>query len=101
MTNPQNKEQNLRRKQQEIRLRELETQIYREPPLYKTRKHKSPENALIKFSRKIVNFAKFTAFVLVGIVFIRVGFLIGMWITYLIMTGIIAFIGYQIFLKDN
>ena len=50
MTNPENREQKLSRKQQEIRLKELETQIYQEqrptkninysqPPLYKTRKY--------------------------------------------------------------
>lgn len=112
MTNPENREQKLSRKQQEIRLKELETQIYQEqrptkninysqPPLYKTRKHNLAENALKKFSRKIVNLAKFTVFVILGIAFIRVGFLVGMWITYLVMTAIIAFIGYQIFLKEN
>lgn len=112
MTNPENREQELRRKEQEIRLRELETQIYQEqkqtkdvnysqPPLYKTRKHKPPENALRRFSRKVIKLVKFAGFVIIGITFIRVGCLLGMWIAYLAITGIIAFIGYQIFLNEN
>lgn len=119
MTNPEDREQELRRKEleiqareQEIRLRELETQIYHEqrqerelntpePPLYETRKHQPPESGLRKFSRKLVKFGKFAGFVVIGIAFIRVGFLVGMWITYLAMTGIIAFVGYQIFLNDG
>ena len=120
MTSPEDKQQEFERreaelqaKERELRLRELETEIYQEhrygesevsasePPLYSTRKHNPAENSLQKFGRKMVKFAKFGGFVFGGIVIIRVGFLIGMWITYLIMAGVIAGIGYQIFLKED
>lgn len=119
MTTPEDREQELKRKEleiqareQEIRLRELETQIYQEqrqareinfpePPLYETKKHKPSESSLKKLGKKLVKFGKFTGFVVIGIAFIRVGFLVGMWITYLALAGIIGFIGYQIFLNDH
>lgn len=119
MTTPEDRARELKRreleieaKEQEIRLRELEMEIYQEqrqergintpePPLYKTRKHQPSENSLKKFGKKLVKFGKFTVFVVVGIAFIRVGFWLGMWITYLLLASIIAFIGYQIFLKDD
>ena len=100
-------------KQRELRLRELEAEINREhksrqpkanlaePPLYNTRKHNPPQNSLQKFGRKIVKVAKFTGFVICGIAIIRAGFFIGMWITYLTMAGIVAAIGYQLFLKED
>ena len=107
------REAELQAKERELRLRELETEIYQEqrinnpeianpePPLHKTTKHNPPENSIQKFGRKIVKFAKFAGFVVAGIAIIKVGFFVGMWITYLIMAGIIAGIGYQIFLKDD
>ena len=119
MTTPEDRERELRQKEleiqareQEIKLKELETQIYQEqrqtreidypePPLHKTKKHKPPENSLKKFSKKLVKFGKFAGFVVLGIAFIRIGFFVGMWITYIGMAGIIAFIGYQIFLSDD
>ncbi|MEL6787216.1 MAG: UbiA family prenyltransferase [Cyanobacteria bacterium J06607_15] len=107
------REAELQAKERELRLRELETEIYQEhkaseprttsvePPLYKTKKHNPAENSFQRFGRKIVKFAKFGAFVVGGIAIIKVGFFVGMWITYLIMAGIIAGIGYQIFLKED
>ena len=95
------------------KLQELENEIYQEQharkpevpaaeiPLYQTKKHQPAENSLKKLSRKIIKYAKFTGFVVGGIAMIKVGFFIGMWLTYLIMAGIIAGIGYQIFLKDD
>ena len=104
------REAQLKARERELRLRELETEIYQEHqfsepqagasevPFYKTKKHQPAENSLQKFGKKIVKFAKFAGFVVAGI---KVGFFIGMWITYLIMAGIIAGIGYQIFLKEE
>lgn len=119
MTTPEDKtrefelrEAELKAKERELRLRELETEIYREqntfesdlnsaePPLYQTTKH-NEEGGIRKFGHKIVKFTKFIGFVVAGIAIMKVGFLVGMWITYLIMTGIIATIGYSIFLKDD
>lgn len=98
--------------EQESRLRELEIEIERgqsskhqlnrdTTPVYRTKKHNPPQNAIQKFGSKIVKYAKFTAFVLVGIAVIRAGFLIGMWLTYFVFASIIAAIGYQIFLRDE
>ncbi|MEM8722425.1 MAG: hypothetical protein AAGE84_24555 [Cyanobacteria bacterium P01_G01_bin.39] len=106
------KEEQLQAKEQEIRLRELETEVYQEPktfvsdynsvepPFYQTTKHKQ-KGELLNFGLKLVKFTKFIGFLVAGITIIKVGFLIGMWITYLILTGIIAAIGYSIFLKDD
>ncbi|MDJ0588368.1 MAG: hypothetical protein QNJ72_00010 [Pleurocapsa sp. MO_226.B13] len=117
MTTPEDKEREfklrkaeLEAKERELRLRELEAEIYQEqkthevdidPPLYETKKHNPPENSLQKLSKKLVKFAKFTGFVIAGIAIIKIGFFVGMWVTYLIMAGIVAAIGYQIFLKDD
>ena len=98
--------------EQESRLRELEIEIergrvanrqlnYDQTPVYKTRKHNPPQNSIQKFGSKIAKYAKFTAFVVVGVAIIRAGFLIGMWLTYFVFASIIAAIGYQIFLKDE
>lgn len=104
MTTPEDQER-------ELRLRELETEIYQQhkkaeidfsqPPLHRTKKHQGSESSLKRFRNKIVKFGKFTAFVVLGIAFIRVGFLVGMWITYLALASILAVIGYQIFLKED
>lgn len=94
------------------RLRKLEEEINREhrtrtskvnsePSLHQTRKHQPKTNAIQRFGHKIVRYAKFIGFVIAGIAIIRAGFFIGMWLTYLAMAGIIAFIGYQIFLQED
>ena len=116
MTTPEDKERELDRreaklqaKERELRLRELETEIYREeaevadtaePPLYQTKKHQPKPNSIQRFGRKLVKFAKFAGFVVVGIAVIKAGFWIGMWVTYFVLASILAVIGYQIFLKD-
>lgn len=99
--------------EQESRLRELEIEIEQgqaakkrqldreRTPVYKTRKHNPPQNSIQKFGSKIIKYAKFTAFVVVGIAIIRAGFLIGMWLTYFVFASIIAAIGYQIFLREE
>ena len=98
--------------EQESRLRELEIEIgrgqagesqlnYDRVPVYRTKKHNPPQNAIQKFGSKLIKYAKFTAFVVVGVAIIRAGFLIGMWLTYFAFASIIAVIGYQIFLKDE
>ena len=119
MTTPEDREQELRRKEleiqareQEIRLRELEIQLHQEqrqaremesslPPLYETKKHNPPESYLKRVGKKFVKFVKFAGFLILGIAFIRAGFWLGMWIAYLGLAGIITFIGYQIFLNDD
>ena len=106
------REAELKAKERELRLRELETEIYREqqtsateldpvePPLSQTTKHHQ-EKGLRHLGHKIVKFAKFIGFVVAGVAILKVGFFVGMWITYLLLTGVIAAVGYSIFLKDN
>ena len=99
-------------REEQSRLRELEIEIERGQaaekhqldfdliPVYQTRKHNPPQNSIQRFGSKIVKYAKFTAFVVVGVAIIKAGFLIGMWLTYFVFASIIAAIGYQIFLKE-
>ena len=108
----QQREAKLQAKERELRLRELEIEIYQEqeasrtkinspePPLYQTKKHQPKANSMQKFGRKLVKFAKFAGFMVAGIAIIKVGFFVGMWLTYFVIAGIMAGIGYQIFLKD-
>ena len=98
----------LEAKEKELRLREIEIEIHQdeaaatsEPPLHKTSKHNPPANSIQKLGIKTLRIAKFIGFVVVGIAVIRAGLFIGIWITYLVMAGILAGIGYQIFLKDD
>lgn len=108
MTNPDEREQEIQQreaelqaKERELRLRELEVEINSpDPPLYQTKKHQPSENSIQKFGRKIVKFAKFAGFMVAGIAIIKVGFFVGMWLTYLILFSIVAGIGYKIFLED-
>lgn len=120
MTTPNERERELQRreaelkaKERQLRLRELETEIYQEqktsqseinhpePPISRTSKHNPPESKFKKTGRKIIKFAKFTGFMVAGIAIIKMGFFVGMWLTYFALAGIMAAIGYQIFLKDN
>ena len=117
MTTPEDKERefNLREaelqaREREMKLREMEAEIYQEhesheveidPPMYRTQKHNPADSSIQKLGKKIVKFAKFGGFVVGGIAIIKIGFFVGMWITYLIMAGIIAAVGYQIFLKED
>ncbi len=120
MTNPHDRDQEtklreaeLKAKERELRLRELELEIHQsqqasrteinssEPPLYQTKKHQPRENSIKRFGNKLVKFAKFTGFMVAGIAIIKVGFFVGMWLTYLVLAGIVAAVGYQIFLKDE
>lgn len=120
MTNPHDRDQEtklreaeLKARERELRLRELELEIHQsqqasrneihspEPPLYQTKKHQSQENSIQKIANKLVKFAKFAGFMVAGIAIIKAGFFVGMWLTYLILAGIMAAVGYQIFLKDD
>ena len=98
-------EQALQREQQALRLQELEAEINQtEPPFYKTTKDKPPESQLQRWGRQIIKFAKFLGFVIVGIVLVQAAVIIGTWLTYLLMAGLvggIAWIVYIIFFKED
>lgn len=96
------RELELREREHALRLRELEAEIYQQstpadPPLYETRKDDKGKNSLERWMGKIVHIAKFVAFVVVGIVIIR----IALWLSYLLIAGLIGFIGYKIFIEDK
>jgi hypothetical protein len=101
------KEQEIKAKEAEIRLRELELEITqsdrdnREIPDYQTRKHEASSGSLQKLSKKLIKVGKFLGFTIVTIALMRVGFFLGMWLAYGLITSVIILIGYQIFLKDN
>ena len=105
------KEEELQAKEREIRLKELEIEVYQqyrntkisssELPLHHTQKHKPSGNQLKTIGKKIVGFAQFICFVVVGFSLVRFGLLIGLWLTHIAIIAIIAFIGYQIFLNDS
>lgn len=103
MTSPEEEQSRLRELEIEIERGQAEkSQLNRDRvPVYRTKKHNPPQNKIQRFGSKIVKYAKFTAFVLVGIAVIRAGFLIGMWLTYFVFASVIAAIGYQIFLRDE
>ena len=106
------KEAELLAKHRELRLRELEIEIYEEQKAIKPetiaakahlyqKRHEPKKNSIQKLGRKIINYIKFAVFMVAGIAIVKTGFFVGMSITYLIMMGIIASIGYQIFIKDD
>ena len=99
------KEQAIKAKETEIRLRELELEINQKDnaaiPHYQTRKHQSSPKSLKKLTKKLVNVAKFLGFTIFTVALMKVGFLLGMWLAHGLITIVIVFIGYQIFLADG
>jgi hypothetical protein len=104
------REAELQARERELKLREMEAEIYQNQqsqevdidlPVSRTQKHHPSDTSMQKFSKKIVKFAKFAGFMVGGIAIIKIGFFVGMWLAYFMMAGIIAAIGYQIFLKED
>jgi cation transport ATPase len=101
------KEQEIKAKEAEIRLRELELEITQsdrdneENTHYQTRKHEISSSSLQRLSKKIIKVGKFLGFTIVTIALMRVGFFVGMWLAYGLITLVIILIGYQIFIKDS
>lgn len=102
------KEQEIRAREAEIRLRELELEINQKSeqsnvdiPHYHTRKHDESPSSLKKFSKKMIKVGKFIGFTVFTITLMRIGFFLGMWLAYGLITVAIIFIGYQIFMSDS
>lgn len=92
------KEAELENKARELRLRELELEInQQEPPVYETRKHQG-DNQIASFGKKLVRYAKFFSFIVLGIALTKLGLIIGMWLAQLTVLTILGFISYKIFL---
>ena len=102
------KEQEIKAREAEIRLRELELEIHQQSqqnnanvPHYQTRKHEDAPNSFKKLTRKLVKVAKFLGFTILTLALMRLSFLIGMWLAYGMITVVIIFVGYQIFMANN
>ena len=100
--------QEIAAKEAEIRLRELELEIYREQnqqqqeiPQYKTKKYQSTPSSLKRMAKKLVKVGKFLGFTVLTITLMKVGFTLGMWLAYGLVTVAVIFIGYQIFLNES
>ncbi|HBE20643.1 MAG TPA: hypothetical protein DEG17_25275 [Cyanobacteria bacterium UBA11149] len=89
-------EEDIKKREQALRLRELEAEIDR-PPLYQTVKHEQSEGKLQQWGRKLLLFGKFIAFVVAGIVVVRISTILAG----IAIVGIIGFIGYKIFLEGD
>ncbi|MGK7934078.1 MAG: hypothetical protein AB4041_21975 [Microcystaceae cyanobacterium] len=100
------KEAELKAREQALRLRELEAELSQnkasqEPPISPTCKHEPSPNSLAVKWKKMVKFVKFLGFTLLGIALLRVGLMVGLWLSYVVLAGIIGFIGYKIFLAED
>ena len=104
------KEDELKKREQLLRLKEIENDIeekakkqqqIREPeqevPFYPTRKDKPPETKVQRWKRKALNVAKFTGFVVATLVTIKVAYTVSL----IIMAAGIGWLGYKIFLEKD
>lgn len=100
------KEAELKAREQTLRLRELEAEIYQngasqELPISPTRKHSPSPNRLTVTWKKTVKFVKFLGFTLLGIAILRLGLMLGLWLSYLVVISLIVLIGYKIFFSED
>jgi hypothetical protein len=108
--NPQNdkdnelkhQEKELEKREQLLRLREIEVEIYekeksQETFFYSTRKENPPEGRLKRWRRTLVNITKFFGFVLATVVTIRIVYGLAI----IIMVGGVVWIFYKIFLEKD
>ncbi|MEA5510980.1 hypothetical protein VB715_14495 [Crocosphaera sp. UHCC 0190] len=89
-------------KEQELRLRELEMEIFREsqaqePPLYQTQKNEPTAKKGKAWPRKIILIAK--CFVLMVTVFVAIR--IASWLALGIMIGAISWASYKLFIEGD
>jgi hypothetical protein len=111
MNNPNEKEQDLARREKEIlereralRLQEMETEIYQEQnyqkgdaPFVQTRKDNPPEGKMKQWLRKAVNVGKFLGVVVAVIVAVKVAY----WLALTIMVAGVGFVAYKLFLENK
>jgi hypothetical protein len=98
----QQREAELNQKERELRLRELELEITRQHiPLSKTHKHHQENNLLQTWRKKITKYTKFIVFVIGGIALAKVGFMLGLLLTKIIVVLIFGVIGYKLFLDGK
>lgn len=102
----QRREQELQERERAIRLREIEAEIYgrdkdRDAPFYQTQKNELEKSSLKRGLKKLKKWAKFLGFVVIGFGVVYVGIQVGIWLTYALITGVIGFIGYKIFIEKE
>ncbi|MBD2310383.1 hypothetical protein H6G20_01635 [Desertifilum sp. FACHB-1129] len=92
------RERELKEREQMIRLREIESELYQpaSTPVYSTTKHQPPEKTAKRW-KKLANIGKF--FLLV--VAVIVGMKVASWLAGAIIVGSIAFVGYKLFLEGD
>ena len=78
-----------------------QNQSDREIPHYDTRKQEQSPSSLKKLTKKLLKVGKFLGFTVLTIALMRLGFVVGMWLAYGLITLVIAFISYQIFMGDS
>jgi hypothetical protein len=100
------REKELQDREHALRLRELEAEIHnkysdRDAPYHQTQKYEPEEGSLQRGWKKLVKWAKFIGFVIVGIGVVWVGVQVGMFLTYALIASVVGFIGYKIFLEKD
>lgn len=113
MTSNHNPEEDLRRREQElkeremsVRLRELEAEVYGKSEATHAEAAREVEvvtdvpptrSSFKRGLRKVVNIGKFLALVVAVVVAVK----IAVWLAMAIMIGSIAYVAYELFLKDD
>jgi Flp pilus assembly protein TadB len=102
----QRREQELQERERIVRLRELEAEIHsksrdKEIPIHQTERLNSKENSLKRSWRKLITWAKFIGFVIVGIGVVWVGVQVGIFLTYALIASLVGFVGYKLFLEKD
>jgi hypothetical protein len=92
----QRREDELKQREMEIRLRELEMEI-EETPLHKTRKHQEPQKLWQRRMRKLTYTLQFVGLMIAAVVAVRI---VG-WIAMVVMAGLVAWLIYVLFWKDE
>ncbi|MGL5832499.1 MAG: hypothetical protein ACRC1Z_04605 [Waterburya sp.] len=102
------KEREIQAREAEIKLRELELEITQQHnldngdiPHYQTKKYEAPANSLQKLGKKLIRVGKFLGFTIATIALMRLCFFVGMWLAYGLITLVVIFIGYQIFMGNS
>jgi hypothetical protein len=104
----QRREDELKQREMEIRLRELEMEIEKlhggkpnsgteEKPLHKTRKHQEPQKLWQRRMRKLIYTLQFVGLMIAAVVAVRI---VG-WIAMVVMAGLVAWLIYVLFWKDE
>jgi len=105
-------EEELKRRETQLRLRELELedQIQRlesskkqaeESSFYETKKYEPSERKLQVWGRKLIKIGKFSLFVFIGLAGVFAAIRLGVMLAYLALAGLIGWIGYEMFLKED